>query len=277
MYSDTHFHFSDMRKKLDGAEVLREMAKNGCFFAMDIGTLSCDLPERVKALKDALASLSDEEAGKVRKFLHFSAGIWPSSEAICNRKEEFAKLVESIRQVEKSENIKISAIGECGLDHKWNKDASLMEDERKLFEMQLEFAKEGDIPVAVHSREAWTQTLECLTKVACKKVIMHCYSYTKDELKYFLDAGCYISLSGNITYAKKKDEENVAEMVRLIPESRLLLETDAPYLAPHPVRGKVNSPLFIRHTYEKVAELRGISVASLCRTVDENIKILFSL
>lgn len=277
MYSDTHFHFLDMNGKLPSVEILRGMAENDCFFAMDIGTLSSDLPERIRAIKCALASLSPEERCKVKKFLHFSAGIWPSEEAISKRAEEFTKLTRAIEKAEREDGIKISAIGECGVDRKWNVDGSLLAGEKELFEMQLTLAKEKGVVAVIHSRNDADATLNSLLRVGNEKIIMHCYSYTLRELESFLKIGYYISLSGNITYAKKKNEEEVAEMVREIPENRLLLESDSPYLPPNPFRGKVNSPLLIRHTYEKVAAIRAISVETLCKIVDENVKNLFSL
>ena len=127
MFSDTHFHFKHMTERgIDGAEILSAMAARNCFFGLDIGTEAFDLPERQKCAADAIERIKDlEHAQKAREFLYFSAGIWPSVDAIRERKEQIVLLKDCILAAEKEGSVsllhnKIVAIGECGLDRHWN-------------------------------------------------------------------------------------------------------------------------------------------------------------
>lgn len=300
MYSDTHFHFehttdrNNGEKPVNGTEILEEMAKRNCFFGLDIGTESDDLLRRQACLDNAIAQIKDTRlAEKARKFVYFSAAIWPSPEEIKNRHESMKILKQQIETAENSGdndtlNRKIIAIGECGLDHHWNPSGidgrcesdfnqKMYDAERELFEMQLEFAKEQNLPVIIHSRDAFEETLDCIKNIGYCNGIIHCYSYGTKEAKAFLENGWHISFSGSVTYTKKRKMPEMEELLKLIPDDRILCETDSPYLAPVPFRGKTNTPLFIEHTYRFIAEARKTSPEKLSETVDSNIKKLFNL
>lgn len=300
MYSDTHFHFEHTTDRdngenpVNGTEILEEMAKRNCFFGLDIGTESDDLLRRQACLDNAIAQIKDTRlAEKARKFVYFSAAIWPSPEEITNRHESMKILKQQIETAENSGdndtlNRKIIAIGECGLDHHWNPSGidgrcesdfnqKMYDTERELFEMQLEFAKEQNLPVIIHSRDAFEETLDCIKNIGYCNGIIHCYSYGTEEAKAFLENGWHISFSGSVTYTKKRKMPEMEELLKLIPDDRILCETDSPYLAPVPFRGKTNTPLFIEHTYRFIAEARKTSPEKLSETVDSNIKKLFNL
>lgn len=300
MYSDTHFHFehTTIRDNKDfsvnGAEILSQMAKRNCFFGLDIGTEPDDLLKRQSCMDTAIANMSDTFlADKVRKFVHFSAGIWPSVKDIKERHNSMKVLKETIEQVNKnadddSLNRKIIAIGECGLDHHWNPsgvdgrceddfDQEMYIAEKELFSMQLEYAKELNLPIIVHSRDAFEDTYDCIKNSGWNTGIIHCYSYGAEEARKFLDLGWYISFSGGVTYTKKSKMEAMKELVTLVPEERILLETDSPYLAPVPLRGTLNTPLNVEYTYKFIAQIRGTDHEKLSETVDKNIKELFKL
>lgn len=295
MFSDTHFHYRTMTtdRDVNGIEVLKEMARRNCKFGLDIGTKADDLLERQSLLEKEIAQIHDYKlADKVRDFLYFSAGIWPDVDSIHNRFECMKKLEEQIKAAgEQEQDIlhrKVVAIGEGGIDHHWNPsgvdgrcesdfDQKTYEGERELFEMQLEFSRKMDMPYIVHSRDGFEDTLDCIKNIGWNKGIIHCYSYGLEEAKAFLDLGWYISLSGSVTYTKKAKLAEMEEMIRYIPEDRLLCETDAPYLAPVPERGTVNTPVKVEHTYNFVAKARGIEVEKLCETVDKNIEKLFNV
>lgn len=300
MYSDTHFHFehTTIRDNKDfsvnGAEILSQMAKRNCFFGLDIGTEPDDLLKRQSCMDTAIANMSDTFlADKVRKFVHFSAGIWPSVNDIKERHDSMKVLKETIEQVNKnadddSLNRKIIAIGECGLDHHWNPsgvdgrceddfDQEMYIAEKELFSMQLEYAKELNLPIIVHSRDAFEDTYDCIKNSGWNTGIIHCYSYGAEEARKFLDLGWYISFSGGVTYTKKSKMEAMKELVTLVPEERILLETDSPYLAPVPLRGTLNTPLNVEYTYKFIAQIRGTDHEKLSETVDKNIKELFKL
>ena len=203
------------------------------------------------------------------------------------------KLINQIELAESSTdndtlNRKIIAIGECGLDHHWNPsgvdgrsesdfNSAMYHAERELFEMHLELAKEMKLPVIIHSRDAFEDTLACIKNSSYDNGIIHCYSYGIDEARAFLDRGWYISFSGGITYTKKSKLEIVKELLNFIPEDRILCETDSPYLAPVPLRGTLNTPINVEHTYKYIAEMRNIESEKLSEIVDQNISRLFNL
>lgn len=294
MYSDTHFHFENfVSRGINAQETLSNLAESDCFFALDIGTEHDDLIHRIQTVKDAVKSLSDKAVqDKCKKFLYFSAGIWPSPEEIKNRNKNIEILKEKIKEAENSSNndsfnTKIIALGECGLDHHWNPSGEdhrraedfsndMLQSEKELFEMQLLLAKDLSLPVIIHSRDAFTDTLESIKKIGYHNGIIHCYSYGKSEAKEFLDCGWYISLSGSVTYTKKRCMNEMEELIKSIPDERLLVETDSPYLAPVPFRGKPNSPSLIKNTYDFIAKIKGISSEELSILVDNNISKLFN-
>ncbi len=293
MFSDTHFHYRTMTStsQVNGQEVLEELAKRDCKFALDIGTRSDDLLERQALLEKTIAQIQDSKlAEKVRKYLYFSAGIWPDMDSIYNRFDCIKELEEQIQKANSGDedilHRRVVAIGEGGIDHHWNPagvDGRCEDDfdrntylaERELFELQLQLAKKMDLPFIVHSRDGFEDTLDCIKNAGWNKGIIHCYSYGLEEAKAFLDLGWYISLSGSVTYTKKKNMEAMEELIKYIPSDRLLCETDAPYLAPVPERGTVNTPVKVEHTYAFVSQIRGISKEELSDLVDKNVKVLF--
>ncbi len=285
MFSDTHFHFKMMTEErgVDGVEVLTQLASRDCFFGLDIGTKAGDLTGRKQAVEKCLAGISDSGlADKARSLMYYSAGIWPDVDSIKDRENQVKLLRESITSGS------IIAVGECGLDHHWNPsgedgrceedfDEEIYRGERELFQLQIQLARELNLPVIVHSRDAFEDTLDCIKNTGYDNGIIHCYSYGIEEARAFLDRGWYIALGGGITYTKKSKLEAMQELIRFIPDDRLLTETDAPYLAPVPFRGQANSPVLVEHVFNFIAEVRGISLEALSTLVDENIRRLFKL
>ncbi len=278
----------------DGIEVLTKMAERNCFFGLDIGTKPDDLLERESFVDSLIAQIKDPAvADKVRSFMYFSAGLWPEVDFIHNRQECVAKLEQSIQLAagepdRETLNRKIIAIGECGIDHHWNPggadgrseedfDQKTYEGEREMFEMQLELAKKLNLPVIVHSRDGFEDTYDCLKNVGYHNGIIHCYSYGIEEARKFLDLGWYIAFGGGVTYTKKSKLEEMNALLNFVPSDRFLCETDAPYLAPVPFRGTVNTPVLVEHTYNYIAAARKITPEQLSAQVDENIKMLFKI
>ena len=265
MFSDTHFHFSMVQDRTcsDCADILSQMVQRDCFFAMDIGTACDDLSARKVAVQRALTGVEPALRTYAGSMIHHTAGIWPDVNAIRDRKRQIDILEKQIAQ-----SGGIAAVGECGLDHHWNPsgedgrceddfDAAMYGEERELFEMQLILAKSLNLPVVVHSRDAFSDTLECIKNVGYDTGIIHCYSYGLEEVKFFLDRGWYISFSGSVTYTKRSKMEDMRTLLQYVPEDRILCETDAPYLAPVPMRGQPDTPLFVEYTYKFIAEARG--------------------
>lgn len=270
MFTDTHCHLLTMQQR--GIELDKffkdYVAQKDVPFLLDIGTVADDFERR-----QDLSTIAKDACNK-DDFLHFSLGIWPDDDAVQNF-DEHVKILQNTfaRYQEHLATKKIVALGECGLDRNWNKadkGAKYLHQEEELFAMQIALANELNLPLIVHSRDDFDATLAVMKNASPKSAIIHCFSYGKKEAKAFLDAGYRLSLSGSITFGKKaKDEEN-AELARYIPLDRLLLETDAPFLAPVPFRGQTNTPLLVEHVYRYVANARCMDVNQLAKIIANN-------
>lgn len=173
---------------------------------------------------------------------------------------------------ELAQSASVVAIGEMGLDYYY--DHSPREVQREVFAKQLAFAKELGLPVIVHSRDAREDTLRILEASGVRKGVMHCFSGDVPMAKQAMALGFHISLAGPVTFRNAVQLKEVASMV---PDDLLLIETDAPYLTPEPLRGRRNEPAFIEHTAKHIAELRGITFEDLDRLTTLNAKRLFSI
>lgn len=164
-----------------------------------------------------------------------------------------------------------AAIGEIGLDYHYSPETR--EAQLKLFAAQLTMARDKNLPVVIHTREADADTVGLLSDIPSRGVI-HCYTGSVEYAKKFLDLGFYISISGIVTF---KAAENVREVARMIPDDRFLIETDSPFLAPVPMRGNPNEPAFVRHTCEFLAALRGKSAADFAALTFANASRMLAL
>lgn len=290
---DTHFHFKTTFSEdiQQGALCLETMVKEGTRFGLDIGTHCDDLFSRVDFIRSAIELIQDEETRcKARNMIHFSAGIWPAPEAISNRYEEMKTLERYINEFANDEvyGSSLCALGEGGIDHHWNAsgvdnrdendfNSDLFAGERELFEMQLQLAKKYNLPFIIHSRDGFEDTVDCVKNADFDYGILHCCSYPLEQVKFFVDRGWYVSFSGSVTYTKKAKMEDMISLLRYIPDDRILLETDSPYLSPVPLRGQPNNPVNVKHTYDFVASAREVDVQKLEDMVWENCKKLFRL
>jgi TatD DNase family protein len=177
--------------------------------------------------------------------------------------ETFARLRELLSHP------RVVAIGEIGLDYHY--DFSPREIQRDVFIAQMQIAIEADKPIVIHTREAWQDTIELIRDHGIRAGIMHCFSEGPDEARQALDLGFYLSFGGILTFPKAA---NVQEAARIAPADRILVETDAPYLAPVPKRGKRNEPAFVVETARKLAELRGVTLAEIEAVTTENFRRL---
>lgn len=296
MFSDTHFHLPHTAERgVSIPDILTGLARRNTFFALDIGTHCDDLEKRTAIADSAVKSVPDINLHQhIREMLYFSAGIWPAPEAISERQMQIQELESRFTASCPAPETagfgtgKLCAVGECGLDHHWNpsgadnrceKDFSsaLLHGEAELFEMQLDLARRLDMPVIVHSRDAFEGTRDCINNVGWHRGIIHCFAYGKAEARAFLDHGWYLSFSGSITYTKPRRIDEMAELLRYVPRDRLLLETDAPYLAPVPYRGQPNTPVLVTEVYRYAAGLLELLPEDLSVVVDSNIRDLFRL
>ena len=161
-------------------------------------------------------------------------------------------------------------MGEIGLDYHYSPETRTAQI--KLYTEQLEKARKRNLPVVIHTRAAAEDTYAILKEIPSRGII-HCFTGTPDEARAYLDLGFYISISGIVTF---KAADNVRLSARYVPNDRILIETDAPYLAPVPMRGQVNEPAFIRHTCEFLAALRGLSPEALAELTFANGEAAFS-
>lgn len=167
---------------------------------------------------------------------------------------------------------KVLAIGEIGLDYHY--DFSPRAVQREVFRAELRLAAEAGKPVVIHTREAWDDMLRILDEHTPGAVIMHCFTGGPDDARQCLERGFYLSFGGVLSFPKA---ENVREAARITPDDRLLVETDAPYLAPVPHRGKRNEPAFLIDTVRRLAEVRGTSGEEMATLTTQNFERLFGL
>ena len=169
---------------------------------------------------------------------------------------------------------KVVAIGETGLDYHWNKDPDMSWQQRR-FSAHIEVAKQVGLPLVIHTRESAADTWQMLKDGEVEKcgAVMHCFTESLEWAAKFLDLGCYISLSGIVTF---KNALQVQQLAQYIPLDRLLVETDAPYLAPVPHRGKLNNPAWVKHTAQAIADLRQLPLVELAAATTANFFNLFT-
>lgn len=245
---DSHAHYDD--EKFDGIrdELLSEMPLHGVAGLINCG---CDVCSSKTAL-----SLAEKY-----EYIYAAVGIHPENIG--------GGTVGEIKTL--SRHKKCVAIGEIGLDYYWVSDNK--EEQKKLFKEQLELANSLCLPVIVHDRDAHADTLELLKKYKPKGVL-HSFSGSPETAKQLLDLGLYIGIGGVVTF---KNAKRLPEVVAMLPDDRFLLETDAPYLAPVPYRGKTNNSAMIYFTAKKIAEIRNTSVRNILALSKQNAEKLFKI
>lgn len=254
MIFDTHTHLNAEQFKNDIPETIEAAKKLG---VTEMAVVGFDTPTIEKSLR-----LSQTYANI------YSIIGWHPTEAGSYTTEVEAKLQQQL------ESDRVVALGEIGLDYHWMEDPK--EVQEKVFRRQIAIAKERHLPISIHTREALEDTYRILKdeKVATIGGIMHSFSGDTEWMNRFLDLGMHISLSGVVTFKKALE---VQEVAKVVPLERLLVETDAPYLAPVPYRGKRNEPGYTRYVVEKIAELRGESIERIAMQTRKNAHRLFRI
>ena len=178
-------------------------------------------------------------------------------------------------QNQENKKSKIVAIGEIGLDYYWEKDEQMRELQRETFVKQIQLANKLELPIVIHTRDAIMDTLEILKQNSVnKKGVFHCCPQNRELIKEGLKLGFYISFAGPITF---KNSKNADEMINLVPNDRILIETDSPYLAPEPVRGTRNDPRNVRFIAQKIANAKNISIEEVANMTMQNMKNIFGI
>ena len=172
------------------------------------------------------------------------------------------------------ENEKVVAIGEIGLDYYY--DAEYKELQKKWFKRQIELANELKLPIIIHDRDAHGDTFEIIKSTKSPEIgcVLHCYSGNVELAREYVKMGCYISIPGTVTF---KNNKKTREVAKEIPLEYLLIETDSPYMAPEPHRGKRNDPSLVAFVADKIAQEKGISYEKVCEATKENAKRLFNI
>lgn len=254
MLFDTHVHLNAEQFEEDLEEVLGRAREVGVERMVVVGF---DRPTIEKALQ--LIETYDE--------LYAAVGWHPVDAVDCT--EEDLNWIESL-----ASHPKVVAIGEMGLDYHWEK--SPKEIQKEIFRKQIQLAKKVKLPIVIHNRDATADVVQILKEENAAEVggIMHCYGGSVETALECIEMNFYISLGGPVTFKNAKKPKEVAEQ---IPLDKLLIETDCPYLAPHPNRGKRNEPSYVSLVAEQIAELKGITVAEVAEVTTQNAKKLFDI
>lgn len=257
MIFETHAHYDDDAFDVDREELLNKLLFNGIDKVVNVGA-------SFEGCKKSL------ELSQKYDFVYAALGIHPDEISDLN--------TDTLQWIKKnSVNKKVVAIGEIGLDY-YNPDNSYEDKPSKTmqiegFEKQLSLAKELKLPVVIHSREAAKDTQDILKNANMTEFggIIHCYSYSKESARFYLDNGFYIGVGGVLTF---KNAKKLKEVVEYVPMSSLVLETDSPYLAPVPNRGKRNSSLNLGYVADEIANIKGISREEVeCITYENALKV----
>jgi len=251
MIFESHAHYDDKAFDEDRDALLTSLPENGIKTIINV---SSDLESVERTI--ALSRQYD--------YVYGAIGIHPSDAAELNDKN-----FQWLR--EKAMEEKMVAIGEIGLDYYWPEPDH--EIQKEWFIKQLQLAKELDKPVIIHSRDAAADTLSIMEKEAADlKGVIHCYSYSKEMAKSFLKMGYYFGIGGVVTFSNAK---KLVETVEYVPLENILLETDCPYLAPVPNRGKRNSSLNLTYVAEKIAEIKSVPYDTVIDVTRRNANKLF--
>lgn len=248
MYIDSHAHFNlIIEEGLTISELLEQMRQHEITTAVQIGT-------------DIESTLWSRDFAAANSAIYYTAGLHPEHRFDSERTTELVSTIDTC-----CEDQKCIAIGEIGLDYHY--PGFDKQNQQLLLEIQLQSANQNDMPLVIHSRDAMDDTLAILDNFSPERVLFHCFGGTRDDAEKVIDRGWYISFAGNLTFKKAVDLQQAAAY---IPLDRLLLETDAPYLSPVPVRGKTNVPANVRHTYAFAAQLRNSGVDELATAIESN-------
>ena len=243
MIFETHAHYDDEKFDEDRAELLSSMQENGIGRIINVSA-NLESLENTRKLMEAYP------------FIYGAFGLHPDevgdlNEDVMARMRELCRLEKAV------------AVGEIGLDYYWDKENH--EKQQYWFRRQIALAREEKLPMIIHSREAAADTLRVMKEEKSEEIggVIHCFSYSAEMAEEYLKMGFYLGIGGVVTF---KNAKKIKEVVQMAPMERILLETDSPYLAPVPYRGKRNSSLYLPYVVQEIAELKGISEEEVIET-----------
>lgn len=255
MLFDSHAHLNDERFDEDRDQLIAYLRENDVDLVVNPGA-------------DMETSKTAIDLAKKHDFIYAAVGVHPHDVEHMTEDD-----IETLKKWAK-ENDKVVAIGEIGLDYYY--DLSPRDLQKKWFIRQIRLANELGLPFIVHDRDAHGDTFEIIKKYKAPETdcVLHCYSGELDLAKEYVKMGCYISIPGTVTFKNNRKTVNVAKN---IPLEWMFIETDSPYMAPAPNRGKRNDPSMVKHVAQKIALERGISYEEVCRVTKENAKRFFGI
>ncbi len=254
MIFETHAHYDDEAFNGDRDELLCSMKENGIETIVNVGASFRGVEDTVKLMEQY-------------SFVYGAVGIHPDE--VGDLDEEKMEILCRYCHLPKT-----VAVGEIGLDYYWNKENH--DTQKKWFVRQMDLAKETDLPIIVHSRDAAKDTLELMKaeRADCLRGVIHCYSYSREHAREYMNMGYYLGIGGVVTF---KNAKRLKEVVEYAPLDYLLLETDSPYLAPEPHRGERNCSAYLRYVAQTIAEIKGVSYEEVVDISRKNAKNLFGI
>ena len=256
-FFDSHSHYNDEKFDVDREQIIKETYESG-------------ITKFVCAGYNIKSSIFSLELSKKHEYIYSIIGISPNDipDNIKGIKEEIDQLNELYRTSEK-----IVAVGEIGLDYHWNTENKDLQ--RYAFIEQIKLANKLELPIQIHTRDAVMDTIDILktNDVKCGG-IFHCCPFNRELVKEGLKLGFYISFAGPTTF---KNSKNASEIINMVPDDRLLVETDSPYLSPEPYRGKRNDPRKVQYILMKIAEVKGRTFEEVQNMAYENAKRIFRI
>jgi len=250
---ETHAHYNDEKFEEDLEETLKKIQVAG-------------IEKIVVAGYSLESSKKAVEIANMHENIYATCGISPN-----DINENWKEELEQIKKLDKSK--KLIAIGEIGLDYYWNKENK--QTQKEVFKAQILLANSKNLPIVIHSRDAWQDTIEVLKQNPVKeKGIFHCCQQNQELVKNALNLGFYISFAGPITF---KNAKNSQEIIKLVPNDRFVIETDSPYLAPEPVRGTRNTSCNLKYIVQKIAEIKQKPEEEIAKLSFENAKKIYKI
>ena len=256
---DSHSHLNDEKFDEDREEQIKKIRESGVSNFITAGY-------SVESSKKAL------EIAKKYDFIYTTAGVSPND--IPQTEEELWKSIEEISSIAvENRNNKIVAIGEIGLDYYWNTENKDLQ--KQAFIKQIELANKLELPIVIHSRDAFIDTIDIIKNHKVNKTgVFHCCQQNQELVKQALQLGYYISFAGPITF---KNSKNAPAIIDMVPLDKMLIETDSPYLSPEPHRGLRNDCRNVKYVAQKIADLKGISLEEIAKQTYENAMKIFEI
>ncbi|MCR5792667.1 MAG: TatD family hydrolase [Lachnospiraceae bacterium] len=254
MIFDSHAHYDDEQFEEDREALLSSFKEQGVGYVVNISA--------------SLSSVEDSiELAKEYPFIYTSVGVHP--EEVHHLKEDSEAYLRKMADYEKC-----VAIGEIGLDY--HRKEVPHDLQKKWFITQMDIARDKKLPILIHSRDAAQDTLNIMREQHAEEIggVIHCFSYSKEMAAKYLEMGFYLGIGGVVTF---KNAKTLKEVVEYAPLESLLLETDCPYLAPEPYRGKRNNSLYIKYVAEQIAQLKGVTYEEVVSVTEQNAKKMYGI